>query len=180
MKRQIRRGVFETNSSSTHSICISKDHVAPRASIRFSIGDYGWEDGEADIVDYLYTAILCQDNHKELLDKLKEILDRHSIRYVFEEPVWYKGEDYEWLDNGGIDHSNETIEFINAVLEDEDKLMRCLFGNSFVITGNDNGYGHSERMYVREEDEHTKWGSFPRFGGLKPEFENYEIYEKGN
>ena len=26
MKRQIRQGVFETNSSSTHAICISKDH----------------------------------------------------------------------------------------------------------------------------------------------------------
>lgn len=28
MKRQIRRGVFETNSSSQHSLCIiKKDHV---------------------------------------------------------------------------------------------------------------------------------------------------------
>ena len=40
---QIRNGVFETNSSSTHSICIPKKTSIKRDSIYFGIGEYGWE-----------------------------------------------------------------------------------------------------------------------------------------
>ena len=54
--RQIRNGVFETNSSSTHSIAI------PRSCnninyISFHIGEFGWEWEEANPADYFYTAI---------------------------------------------------------------------------------------------------------------------------
>lgn len=135
MKRQIRRGVFETNSSSTHSICISKAPVKIGKDIYFGIGEYGWENSCVGIVNYLYTAILSMDDSKELLKRLKNILDKHSIEYEFEEPVYY---DYGYLKNGYIDHSEDTREFIDAVLVDEDMLMRCLFGDSCVYTGNDN------------------------------------------
>lgn len=44
---QIRKGVFETNSSSTHSICISKEKVNAKdvagKKVHFGLGDYGWE-----------------------------------------------------------------------------------------------------------------------------------------
>ena len=47
MKRQIRQGVFETNSSSTHAICISKDHDTSKLklpdSVSFDHGEFGWE-----------------------------------------------------------------------------------------------------------------------------------------
>ena len=55
---QIRAGVFETNSSSTHSIAISKKPVVIGKSIRFGIGEFGWENDCVDTADYLYTAIL--------------------------------------------------------------------------------------------------------------------------
>lgn len=39
---QIRKGVFETNSSSTHSICISKTPVKNLPEfVRFVPGEYG-------------------------------------------------------------------------------------------------------------------------------------------
>lgn len=136
--RQIRKNVFETNSSSTHSIVISKAPVTVGKHIYFGIGEYGWENDCVGITDYLYTAILCMGNSEELLEKLKDILDRHSIEYEFEEPVYIRDEDDKWLDNGYIDQSYGTREFINAVLADDDMLMRCLFGNSCVYTGNDN------------------------------------------
>ena len=63
---------------------------------------------------------------------------------------------------------------------DSDRLMRYLFGDSMVITGNDNDYSYSDRMYVNEGEESTSWGIFKRYGDLKPEFNSYEIYEKGN
>ena len=42
--KQIRKGVFETNSSSTHSICIAKDaELTIPQSLHFSFGEFGWE-----------------------------------------------------------------------------------------------------------------------------------------
>lgn len=138
MKRQIRNSVFETNSSSIHSIVISKKPVVIGKYISFNIGEFGWENDCVNIADYLYTSILCMKDSKELLEELKNILDRYSIEYEFEKPKYIEDEEYVWLDYGYIDHSDETREFIETVLNDEDMLMRCLFGNSCVYTGNDN------------------------------------------
>lgn len=84
MKRQIRNSVFETNSSSVHSISISKQPIGniPKF-VNFNIGEYGWENGTADTADYLYTAIIIQDNPEALLNRLKEILDKYEIEYCF-------------------------------------------------------------------------------------------------
>lgn len=71
---QIRNGVFETNSSSTHSICISKKPVdADGCHVDFHFGEFGWENDDADVADYLYTAIyeLDRSGKDGLLDKLK-------------------------------------------------------------------------------------------------------------
>jgi hypothetical protein len=186
MKRQIRRSVFETNSSSTHAICITKEDVdisnLPN-HVTFTHGEFGWENDEySDLyskASYLYQAICdCYFDDKagkeEVIDKITKMLCDYGISCDFEPDM-----DKEYGD-GYIDHGNETIDFVKAVLEDSDRLLRYLFGNSFVVTGNDNGYGYSDRMYVFEGDEVTKWGTFPRHGGLKPEFDSYEIYEKGN
>ena len=77
-----------------------------------------------------------------MLDKLKYILNNHSIKYKFEKPKYRKSNDgkYIWLSNdcGYIDYANETRKFVLAVLNDEDLLMRYLFGDSAVYNGNDN------------------------------------------
>lgn len=138
--KQIRNNVFETNSSSTHSICISKAPVIIGKHISFHIGEYGWENGCVNTADYLYTAILDQDDRDEFLDRLKDILDRYSIKYEFEAPLYAHSKDgtSKWLTYGYVDHSYEAREFIDAVLSDDDLLMRYLFGDSYVYTGNDN------------------------------------------
>ena len=63
MKRQIRRSVYETNSSSTHAICISKNNdYKKRDYIEFETGEFGWEWDTYETVhskaSYLITAIL--------------------------------------------------------------------------------------------------------------------------
>ena len=139
MKRQIRSNVFETNSSSTHSIAISKKPVTIGKYIYFGIGEFGWENDCVNTANYLYTAILEQDKADELLAQLKSILDNYSIEYEFEEPKYMIGmSGYKWLDYGYVDHSNELREFLDAIFSNEDLLMRYLFGNSSVYTGNDN------------------------------------------
>ena len=179
--KQIRRNVFETNSSSTHSICISKTPVTVGKYIYFGIGEYGWESGCADIHDYLYTAILEQHDADELLERLKDILNSYSIEYEFEEPKYNTSSngEYKWLDNGYIDHSGETREFIDAVFSDEDMLMRCLFGDSCVYTGNDNGCDDDHMCYsayttIWSEDE------YKNIPNPNHDSEKYDYFFKGN
>lgn len=183
MKRQIRCSVFETNSSSTHSIAISKKPVVPNRAVHFGIGEFGWANDVVSIEDYLYTAILIQDNAEELLEKLKDILDKSSITYIFEEPRYEK---YTWCDdkflaNGYIDHGYETIDFILAVLNDEDLLMRCLFGDSCVYTGNDNqehdpsGCDIAATHYWTNEN-----GKYVEKPNPYHDSENYDYFMKGN
>lgn len=162
MKRQIRRNCFETNSSSTHAICITKKDVNSSllpSSILFTYGEFGWENKTYSSVRskaaYLYQAIddCYSDDEKEgLIYKLKEILEKNGITYYF---------DSDW--SGYIDHPYGTTEFVEAVLSDEDKLLRYLFGDSFIITGNDN-----DGVYWDEMEKH------------RTELVNYEVYEKSN
>lgn len=80
----------------------------------------------------------------------------------------------------GIDHSGETIDFINAVLEDEDLLLRCLFSDdSVVYTGNDNcdSEDYLDTCFIGNE---YYWGD----GGKKlnpyHDSENFDYFIKGN
>lgn len=181
---QVRNNVFETNSSSTHSIAISKHPVVIGKAISFRIGEFGWENDIANTADYLYTAILEQRNSNELLNKLKDILDKYSIEYHFEEPEYQISSDgkYKWMKYGYIDHGYELDEFLNAILSNEDLLMRYLFGNSTVYTGNDNqdcvpsGCNIADE-YTYEEDENGRYVEV-----LNPYHDpvNYEYFYKGN
>lgn len=193
MKRQVRRGAFETNSSSTHAICITKSEYRHNSfsHIDFETGEFGWENDEYDSLynkaSYLITAILSFDKNEadENLQKLKDILDSNNIEYTLPElkvDSWeYGGKTRYYYDiDGYIDHSGETKEFVEAVLSDSDRLFRFLFGDSFIITGNDNDDSYNDRMYVNEGEEETSWGTYTNYGGLKPEFDNFEVYEKGN
>jgi len=187
MKRQIRRGCFETNSSSTHAICIAKEGYAKRDYVEFEIGEFGWEFDTYSSVhsraSYLITAIFnsSKEYADEKLQQLKDILDDNGIKYDIPEPrvdSWEYGSYYDI--DGYIDHVEETRTFVEAVLSDSDKLMRYLFGDSMIVTGNDNGDAFRNYMYVNEGEEVTKWGTYTNYGGLKPEFDNYEVYKKGN
>ncbi len=178
-KTAIRKGTFETNSSSVHSICISKKPVGAvkGKKISFYLGDYGWENESVDVADYLYTAIMCQSNSEELLDKLKSILDKYEINYTFQ-PIERA---FRWW---GIDHSGETIDFVNAVLEDEDLLLRCLFNDdSVVYTGNDNDDARYDTCYQAIENkscfnhEKNEWES--KSNPYHDE-NNFDYFIKGN
>ena len=139
---QVRNGVFETNSSSTHSICIPKKTNKTGTYVDFGIDEYGWENRRVDDTpSYLYTAILCAydyDDATKKIEELKSILNSHSIGYSFEKPKWDEwGEGYKYLDNGYVDHAYETRDFVEAVLSNDDMLLRYLF-DGIVYTGNDN------------------------------------------
>ena len=80
MKIQIRRGVFETNSSSVHTISISKNTVksARGKSVRFGTGgEFGWGPdlvaGVSSRAQYLWQAILSSFDYR--------IFERNSAHY---------------------------------------------------------------------------------------------------
>lgn len=188
---QIRSNVFETNSSSTHSICIPKKTSSTVNFVNFTVGYYGWEnDTVYDTASYLYTAILHGYNYDkamEKLDKLTDILNRHNITYKFEKPKWeydkYNGTRYLRWDFGYIDHVYETRELVEALLDDEDVLLRYLSAG-VVYTGNDNQECHpdgcnvaDEYMWVYEDDDDWNGKEVPN---PYHDEENFDYFYKGN
>lgn len=89
---QIRKKCWESNSSSTHALCISK--AKPKIypdRVNFVPGYYGWEfkiyrDIESR-ASYLYTAMLClcNDIEKEK-NRIYEILGKNCIECDFQNP----------------------------------------------------------------------------------------------
>lgn len=177
MKRKIRIGAFETNSSSTHAICISKNDVNTNdlpSNVAFAHGEFGWEfrvlTDTWDKASYLYQAI-CDtsdsiDERQEKLNMISDMLGEESITCEFEPDR----KNY-WNDGGYIDHAYDLCDLIRELLSDKEKLFRYLFGASMIITGNDNSDEFSEYMYIDSDG----WNY-----DYKPEFTDYEIYEKGN
>jgi len=169
MKRQVRNNVFETNSSSMHSICISKKPVITDdingKFVYFQPGEFGWEfekyDDLEDKASYLYEAItdLYRDEKEcsDVLNRLYETLGKYGVSCKFKA----KKKDKYGFTEGYIDHVDQTAEFLKAVLHSENRLLRFLFGDSFILTGNDNCYEDEVPQYNVPESE-------------------YEIYYKGN
>lgn len=194
---QIRHGVFETNSSSTHSICIPKKTKRIVNEVYFGIGEYGWGYDSVDPASYLYTAILyidCYNEHdyemSERLKKLADILNTHDIAYKFEKPKYsrypWEDEDEEGhLDACYVDHGYELSGFIDNLLGDEDMLLRYLSAGE-VYTGNDNNdpdysgcYIADPTMYEWGRDENGDWWEKESPNPYHDE-EKYDYFFKGN
>lgn len=187
--KTIRHNVFETNSSSTHSIAISKNTVSNLSgmSVYFGSGEYGWGfDVVTDTASYLHTALvdICTPSDYDFyIGEIKTILDKYNIQYAFA-PVEYiktiNGYEYVrfvgdyWA---GIDHAGECKEFIDAILSDEDLFLRYLFGDSCIYTGNDNSADEDSMCYCAEE---FVWGDDGKVPNPTHDPEHYDYFFKGN
>jgi hypothetical protein len=153
---QIRQGVFETNSSSTHaiSICEFRSNIELPEVVLFETNqEFGWEfEDYTDVyskANYLWLAICYKYNtlgeEDELIrakSTLTQYLERIGVRAEFEDRRYVES---EWFDDkyidmrGYIDHPEDLYELVNAVLEDPNLLYGYLFNcNSMISTGNDN------------------------------------------
>lgn len=135
-KIQIRKGLFETNSSSTHCIVIADDdsyNVNYTDTLEFTLGQFGWEhriyNDTFTKAQYLYTAIKYLED-EESLKTLKKRLDFFHIPYSFED-----------VENNAcfyIDHCDNLKYWVPMVCDDISFLLSYLFDeNSFIETGND-------------------------------------------
>ena len=139
---QIRKGLFETNSSSTHSIVIGNNgediYSDLPEQVYFEGGEFGWEHEVYNDVEskasYLYTSIVWCDM-LEYIDKIKEILAKWNVEAIFEK-LDKNGNFTSW---SYVDHGGENVELVKQLCENEELLMNYLFSKgSFVETGNDN------------------------------------------
>lgn len=145
MIRNIRPGVFETNSSSTHSICISGDSncvldtlYMENETVDIFSGEFGWEVEQYNDAPtkaaYCLTYIKSHDNNeneeKMLRKVIQEVTGAKTINFVPD------GKDsfYKW---GYIDHQSEDV--CGEAFESEEKLKAFIFNpHSYLITDNDN------------------------------------------
>lgn len=140
---KIRSNVFETNSSSVHSIVITNSSTKPGWFIDFTIGQFGWEFNELktpeEKASYFYTAA-CSLLERDVFNEIAEKLSLYDVdAYCNEHAKFHKEDNYVWLENGYIDHVDELEDWVNDLMNDTDKLIRFIFNDeSFVITGNDN------------------------------------------
>jgi hypothetical protein len=137
---KIRNSVFETNSSSVHSIVVSTEPVdfAP-TSIYFELGEFGWSMDELDDsfarASYFYTAACCL-YERDVAPELRYMLEPYGYNLVFDPPIF---DEDGWLKNGYVDHVDECKEFVDTLMSDATLLINFIFDDrSFVITGNDN------------------------------------------
>ena len=155
---KIRKGVFETNSSSMHSICISKEGISglkyPK-KVFFKHGEFDRERKNLETIEdkasYLYQSIcsLYEGRKKEeMINRIYEVLGKYGIEAEFEEE---KVNEYGFQ-YGHIEHAYEgdMEAFCECTVWNEKDLMRYLFSKrSFVMTGSDEvDYEEDLRIHV--------------------------------
>lgn len=141
--KTIRQRVFETNSSSTHSICIVEEcelndtiQKDSNGDIELEGGEFGWE--EASYRDALtkanymaqYVDGWCGDKKEEFTSILIEVIRKQTgCRDVI----------FGNLDSGYIDHQSVEDQQYHDLFEDPELLRKFIFSKQNILhTDNDN------------------------------------------
>lgn len=141
--RVIRIGIFETNSSSTHSLTIGNNRgyynndllLEHDGNIVIFPGEFGWETASYNDVETKASYCLTyakQIGGEELVEMLGRVMSETTGKaVVFKE----SGGDYHpW---GYIDHQSEDV--AGPAFASDEILRRFVFGHDSVLTtGNDN------------------------------------------
>jgi hypothetical protein len=139
MNTKIRKSLFETNSSSTHSITIQEGgdytSIGHKGQIELTGGEFGWEwEVYRDpLTKANYCAVYAAgDEYKT--EMLKEVISEHTGAEV---KILAQKDDYDKGYHSHIDHqSHDTAE---KAFASSDSLKNFIFGvNSTLYTGNDN------------------------------------------
>ena len=145
MKTQIRKSVFETNSSSTHSLVITDANdllqnlgIDPDGSVvigRDGTIEFGWEQEDYNDphskVNYAYFQSESRDEWRSLLEEV-------VLEHTGAERIKYDFPKTQWGPEGYIDHQSLGGDCAE-MFDSKETLKRFLFSpKSYVITDNDN------------------------------------------
>jgi hypothetical protein len=153
MKKIIRSGVFETNSSSSHSISVADktkefvlDTIYPDQNgvITLTGGEFGWgwfkHNDALTKANYAAVSTLYSES---LTDTLIEVIKEQTGA---EEVVFGFGEDYSHPNWSYIDHDS-----VGTCPKDKDELRNFIFNkNSWLFGGNDNSQPDPTFYHVPE------------------------------
>lgn len=141
--QKIRHGVFETNSSSCHSISISNsgnyDSISPDKDgvIHVYAGEFGWaQDTFSDPISklsylliYIRDWVDSQEDKTEFMNKLLQVVKDQTHCDRIEFPT----------DSGYIDHQSVECNDLHYMFEHAQTLKDFVFGrDSYIETDNDN------------------------------------------
>ena len=146
--KKIRVSVFETNSSSMHSLSIGSNKKMEvldeekTEEIILGIGEYGWGPEHLttwlEKADYLAVdAINREDEIKKglLLEVLYLAFPNAVFEFALLEPENDEDEDETKTYSGYIDH--ESVGTVWSDLETVEEVFRVVFGDSIIVVDND-------------------------------------------
>lgn len=140
MKKIIRQGVFESNSSSSHSISIMRmpQEVELPKTIHFAIHTFHHYPYDGDDMDklsgranYLYSIAVWREDEKEFKKHMRRLLG-DKIKLVFgRKPKWWNEDDdddwnYAW-DLINCNAREEAMTLYSEVMSDDVLMMNYLF-----------------------------------------------------
>lgn len=150
MKINYRHGTFETNSSSTHSICIASgeckdsfrlvtnEHVTDGVVIEG--GQFGWEVEDywdayskaSYAITWVRQYSRLKEEHEKMLEKvIKDHTGAKEIKFLCDTESW----DNQY--HSYIDHQSDDV--CEEAFENEELLKQFIFNtNSMLHTDNDN------------------------------------------
>lgn len=147
---KIRKNVFETNSSSTHAMCVCTEKMPidmfKGQTLNFQFGDFGWEFFEyyfsGDKANYVYTLAHNFDDLEEFENKVYQWGQEEGINVVFNSL-----EDSD-CEIGYVDHGTEAEDFYNYITSSKEVFFNFIYNpKSFIITGNDNSDEYNEDSF---------------------------------
>ena len=142
---KIRHKVFETNSSSTHSISIDTNNIGlmeilfpdDEGNIVLNGGEFGWchETFYAAVDKASYMAIYAQEwggpNKDQFIETLKNVI---KVQTGAKDVIFNFTDESSYIDHQSVENHDYDYLF-----EDERLLRLFIFSkNSFLRTGNDN------------------------------------------
>lgn len=153
MKVKIRHGLFETNSSSSHNVCVAltRDLEIP-PTVYFCFDSFGYMFGPFNDLmtkaSYLYTGLYYY-NYKLFFTKIIPMLEKNDIRVLYE-----KEEDINFDLHFDVSWFGE---FFNVMAEKELLLKHFLFSPRSFITGG--WHGSDCEFYKNLDYEYYKYSA---------------------
>jgi hypothetical protein len=146
-KINIRKGVFETNSSSTHSVCIPEDltdemldTIVPNEDgiLELYGGEFG---GGGEVINDAitkanYLAVYCKEWYPEA--KINDLLLKDILINVIKKQTGCSDVSFDNVD-GYIDHQSVESEDYHWLFKEEETMRNFIFNKEAELTLDYNG-----------------------------------------